>query len=110
MRRGVSACRSSRGTRRLSRLERAPAIRANAGNAPHIPYYRPVGRIASLIEEIAVPIDVRRQVQRMLARQAFRKLRVTALQRLDDLQMVNDGTRCAIALRDGRAPDRADVQ
>jgi hypothetical protein len=63
-----------------------------------------------LVEEIAVPIDVRRQVQRMLARQALRKLRVTALQRFNDLQMVDDGARRTIALRDGRASDRTDMQ
>src|SRR5579863_3780858 len=61
-------------------------------------------------KKITVPIHVHGQIEGVLARQAFCQFGVPALERLDDPQMIDDRTGCAVALRDGGAPDRAHVQ
>src|SRR5579864_5149657 len=56
-----------------------------------------------LPEEVASAIDVRREIQRVLASQPLGQLGVAPLERFDDLQMIDDAARGAIALRDGGA-------
>ena len=64
---------------------------------------------AGLAEKIAIAIDVRRKIERVLARQALGQFGIAPLQRFDDLQMIDDRAGRAIVLRDGRAPDGAHV-
>src|SRR5689334_7040626 len=54
------------------------------------------------IEEVAKLVDVRREVQRMLAHEPLGELGITALQRLDDLHVIDYAPRGAIGLRDGQ--------
>jgi len=63
----------------------------------------------SLAQEIAVAIDVHRQVQRMLAREPFGQLGVAPLQCFDDLQVIDDGSCGPVVLRDRRAANGAHV-
>src|SRR4029453_14875257 len=60
-----------------------------------------------LVQEIAMRIDVRGEVERMLAHEALRELGVASLQSLDDAHMVDDRALSAIAARDRHPADRA---
>src|SRR5690348_15287324 len=62
------------------------------------------------VEKIAVAVDVRGQIERVLAGEPFGELGVAPLERLDDLQMVDDRARRPVVLRNRGATDRAHVQ
>ena len=61
-------------------------------------------RASYLAEKVAVSVDVRGQVQCVLAGQPLGQLGIALLQCFDDLQMVDDGARGPVALGDGRPP------
>ena len=44
----------------------------------------------ALVEEAAVTFDMRRQIQRVLASQFLCQLGIASLQRLDDVEMIDD--------------------
>ena len=54
-------------------------------------------------------LDVCGEVERVLARQPLRKLRLASLERLDDLEVVDDRARGPVVLRDGRLADGTHV-
>ena len=62
-----------------------------------------------LVQEIAVSVDVRREIESVLPGEPLRQLRVAPLQRFDDFQMIDDGSRRTVALRNGCAADGAHV-
>src|ERR1700741_844115 len=62
---------------------------------------------AASVQEVAVFLDVRGEIERMLAHQPLGELRVAVFQRLDDLHVIDDRSRGAIALGDRHPPDRA---
>src|ERR1022692_4094541 len=51
-------------------------------------------------EEIAIAVDVCREVERVLAGEPLRQLGVPPLERLDDVQMIDDRAGRAVVLRD----------
>ena len=53
-------------------------------------------------EKIAVAIDVRRQIERVLAGEPLRQLGIALLERLDDVQVIDDRAGRAVVLRDRR--------
>ena len=61
------------------------------------------------VEKIAMRLDMRGEPQRVLARQPLGELRIAALQRLDDPQMVGDRTRRPVFLMDRDPADRPHV-
>jgi hypothetical protein len=58
-----------------------------------------VARPSFISREIAVLVDVRREVERMLPHEALCKLGVAALERFDDLHVIDDRPRRAVALQ-----------
>src|ERR1700738_3184402 len=64
----------------------------------------------TLAEKVSVSIHVRRKIESVLASQPLRELRITLFQRFDDLQMIDDGARRPVALRDGGPPHGSHVQ
>src|SRR5579862_699908 len=65
--------------------------------------------LGALFEEIPVLLDMRRQVERVLARQRLGSLGVAPLERLDDLHMIDDRALRAIVLADRRLANGAHV-
>src|SRR5260370_31886466 len=64
----------------------------------------------ALAEKVSVSVHVRRKVESVLASQPLCELRITLFQRFDDLQMVDDGARRPVALRDGGPPYGSHVE
>src|SRR6202012_5290190 len=62
------------------------------------------------VEEFAVLFDVLGEIQGVPAGQLLGRFRVASFQGFDDLQMIDYGTRGAIALGDGGAADGAHMQ
>ena len=56
-----------------------------------------------------MPLDMRRKVERMLAGQLFRELRVALLEGVDHIEMLDDRALCAVVLPDRHLPDGADM-
>src|ERR1700759_1261929 len=67
------------------------------------------GRHETLVEKIAMLLDMRGEPERVLARQPFGEFGVAAFQRLDDPHMVDDRAGRAIVLVDRDLADRAHV-
>src|SRR5271165_5946238 len=58
------------------------------------------------VEEVAVPLDMRRKPQRVLARQPLGEFGITAFDRRDDLHMIDDRARRPVFLMDRDLADR----
>src|SRR5580765_8335509 len=98
---------------RRSRL--APAGRADGPSDARAPCacrparrYRPPIPASSdcsrnSVEEVAVLLDVCREIERMLAHQPFGEFRVALLERLDDAHVIDNRALRAVALRDRHA-------
>lgn len=86
------------------------ATRSSSGSPVRIDKNRTLGgpRPAS-IEEIAILLDVRRKVERVLSNEPLGQLGVAALQRLDDAHVIGNRAGRAIFLRDRHAANRPDV-
>jgi len=63
----------------------------------------------ALVQEIAVAIDVRREVERVLARETLGQLRIASFEGLDDFQVIDDRACGAVALYDRCPADGAHV-
>src|SRR4051812_39329401 len=61
------------------------------------------------VEKIAMLVDVRRKVERVLPDQPLGQFGIAALQRLDDAHVIGDRSGGAVLLRDRHAADRPDV-
>ena len=60
-------------------------------------------------EKVAISIDMRGQIERVLAREPLGQFGIALLERLDNLQVIDDRARRPIILHYGRAADRAHV-
>src|SRR5580704_7634700 len=66
-------------------------------------------RANRLVEKVAIALDVRREVERVLPGKPLGQLSVPMLDRLDDFQVIDDRARRAIVLRDRDLADSSHV-
>jgi len=64
------------------------------------------GTLRHSVEEVAVALHVRGQIERMLTGEPFGELHIAALESFDDLEVIDDRARGAVVLRD-RGPSDA---
>ncbi len=83
---------------------------ARAGSTPRVTPSGMTRFVMLVVEHVAMRFDERGEIEGMAADDSLRQIGVAALERVDDVLVIGDRTRRAVALRNREPADRAHVR